>query len=127
MHLFRSKQSYLPIPALPESPIAPGKTEEASRVRRLLVIPVVAVFSFALGAITAAVILVSFGPPSPTEDNDFLQPTKLDVTIPLIRQTFKYNRTFSEDPQLNNSTAEVWESIVPRMSQPRPESLLSRC
>jgi hypothetical protein len=116
MRMFRFKPGYLPIPALQERPTVAAKDDGAKRIRHLLVIPAVAVLSFTLGVITAAAILAPAGPPA---DNDFLQPAKLDITIPIVRQAFKYNRTFSEDPHLNTTTAQAWDDLVPRMSRPR--------
>jgi hypothetical protein len=113
MHLLRSRPGYMPIPTIREPSTADARAEGAKRIRHLLVIPAVAVISFALGVITAAAFLVSVGP---STDDSFLQPTKLDITIPIIRQSFKYNRTFSEDPQLNNNTDEAWDGIVPGIS-----------
>lgn len=38
----------------------------------------------------------------------------IDLTFTVVEKPFKYNRTFGENPFVNQATVDAWEDIVPR-------------
>lgn len=123
MYLFRQKRGYQPIPIHRETPGSYGGANSTNKTCRLLVLPAIAILSCVLGFVigtTASATACSRG------SSAFLQPTKLDIVIPTITTTFKYNRTFSEDPWNNSATEEAWESIVPGMCSLMSSNTCSR-
>jgi hypothetical protein len=79
MYLFRQRLSYLPVPVHQEPPGSKSPASTTSRICRLLVLPAVAVVSCALGFSVGTRASV---PACSNADSAFLQPTKLDITIP---------------------------------------------
>lgn len=97
-------------------PVAQGSTQPpALRVKNHYMgfISVVTLLSFVLGMIIGSMFSTGSYKTAP---GAMLQQPGMNVQVALstLDTTFTYNRSFGADPQIDGSTTEAWDSIVPR-------------